>query len=227
MIRGEMSGPGEYTLRLARPQDASAVGDLIALAGVTEPVILEAIEQDICSSVALAALESHDAGVQALAEHAIRDNLNGAMQADTVALVAVHPHHPAPVAAVITSPPGSVMQQIHDQGAGLEPLMMLLMAVAKIPAIATHPEHRQSGLGTALLLQATTLAHQIGRTTVYGTTRTDDNLVGWYQRRGFSLRAPGDGLDLSWLVQRPFGISSPPDEQMFISTQKQPARLTA
>ena len=217
MIRGEMSGPGEYTLRLARPQDASAVGDLIALAGVTEPVILEAIEQDICSSVALAGLESHDAGVRALAEHAIRVNLNGAMQGDTVALVAVHLQHPEPVAAVITSPPGSIRQQIHDQGAGLEPLMMMLLAVAKIPAIAAHPEHHQSGLGTALRLQATTLAHQIGRTTVYGTTRTADNLAGWYQRRSCSLREPGNGLDLSWLAQRPFGTSSPPDEQMFIS----------
>lgn len=203
------------------------MGDLIALAGVTEPVILEAIENDICSSVALAALESHEAGVQVLAEHAIRDDFNGAAQANTVALVAVHPQHPTPVAAVITSPPGSVMKQIQEQGAGPEPLVMLLLAVAKIPAIATHPDHRQTGLGIALLLQATTLAHQVGRTTVYGTTRTADNLAGWYQRRGFSLREPAAGLDLSWLVQRPFGISSPPDEQMLISTEKQPAKLTS
>lgn len=225
-LRDGMPGPEGYMLRLARPGEAEAVGELTALAGVSEPVLLEAIEKgDLCASVALAALGSDEAGLRKLTEHMMRDDLNGGLQASSVALVATHPQCRGPVGAVLTCPPGNVMKQIQEQGAGLEPLMMLMMGVAKVSAVATHPDHRQVGLGTALLLQATTLAHRVGRTTVYGTTLVPDGLAGWYRRRGFEVREPGAGLDLSWLLARPFGIAALPGEQMFVSTEGRPAKL--
>jgi len=119
------------------------------------------------------------------------------------------------------------MKQLQEQGSGPDSLMFLMIGVTKISAVAVHPEHRRSGLGTALLLQATTLAHRIGRHTVYGTTRTHDQLAGWYRSRGFDVRAPGTGLDLSWLLERPFSITAYDDEQMFISTDTRPAKIAS
>ena len=224
------AGPAPYTFRLARPGEGRAVAGLLELAGVeVEPEMVQGIDSgQVSGDVTLRSLTSREDGMLAMAEYMTSGNLAAAVPASYLVLVATHPDEADPVGVVTTNPPGSVMQQLMDTvpgKAGEQAVMMLLLGIKKLAGVAVQPEHRRTGLGRLLTLQAVDVAHRTRASHVYGQTRTQDHLVGWYQRCGFQVLPPGEGLDLSWLVDFPFGISPMPGEQLFLSTQNRPARL--
>jgi GNAT superfamily N-acetyltransferase len=199
---------------------------LIALAGLdTEAGMLQALEQDMQGALALATLQSEDDGMTALAQHMKSDRgLMGAFAARTTILVATHPDHAEPVGVCLSNPSGSTLGALAEKNAPLLTVMLMMMSVTKIPALAVNPGHRNAGLGRALLLQSTALAHQVGASLVYGSTRTADNLVSWYEHCGFAVYPAGAGLDLSHLVDRRVGVLPGPGEHLFVSDSRYPGQ---
>lgn len=208
-----------YRLRLARPGDWPGIAQLVPMAGVPiEDELRVAIEEGLAGDVARQALVSEEAGLTAMAGH-LRSGLLTMMMASTFALVATHPDLDQPVGVCVVNPPGQVVGQISAAGASRQQLMLVMMGVAKIPALAVDQEHRGGGLGQALARGAAGLAHQVGAVYVYGQIRLEDGLDDWYRRAGFTVLPPTASIDLSWLVDQRMTISSMPGEQLFLSDQ--------
>jgi GNAT superfamily N-acetyltransferase len=226
MLRAGFGGPGPYTLRLARPDEGPSVARLIGLAGLdTEDGMLRALEQDVQGALTLATLESDDDGLAALAQHMKGgQGVMGAFAARTTILVATHPDQGEPVGVCLSNPSGTALGALAEHNAPLLTLMLIMLSVTKIPALAVDPAHRGAGLGRALLLQSTALAHQVGASLVYGSIRTADNLVSWYEGCGFSVYPEKAGLDLSHLVDRRVGVLPGPAERLFVSDSRHPAQ---
>lgn len=217
-FRGGLPGPAGYVLRATTAADAHAIQQLIPLAGIdADPELISAIRAGQTGLIPLAAMDDAEAGVSVLAEHLAASTIGNA---SVLALVACRSEDPEPVGVCLTLPPGQVLSALPS----LQAQMVVYLAISKISVLAVDPDHRRSGLGRALLLQATWAAHRAGAQIVYGQAEAADHqLLEWYRRQGFQLVPPGGGIDLQWLLQRPVGINTEPGYQLFQSTFKKQA----
>jgi GNAT superfamily N-acetyltransferase len=228
-LLGGFPGPAPYTLHLARPSDGSALRRLSQMAGVEiPPRLVDDVEGRHTGDVTLKHLLAPQAGQLALAQHLATGDVDRTYAACTTVLVATHPDHDKPVGACVTTPPGSLLDTLADRGASRETMLGMLRGARKVSSVAVEPDHRGSGLGRVLLSRAVALSFAAGVLTVFGQTRTADGLAGWYRTNGYTVLAPGEALDLSWLLGMKYGVAPVPGEQLVAAmrTGQQPRALS-
>jgi GNAT superfamily N-acetyltransferase len=229
-LLGGFPGPAPYTLHLARPNDGPAVTRLSQMAGVEiSPRVLNDIEGRYSGDLTLKHLLAPHDGQLALTQHLATGDMDRTYAACTTVLVATHPDHGEPVGACVTAPPGLLLDTLADRGAPKETLLVMLRRARKLSSVAVAPDHRGSGLGRALLSRAVALAFAAGMSTVFGQIKTTDGLAGWYCNNGYTVLAPGEALDLSWLVGARYGVAPIPGEQLVaaMSNGKRPPAVPA
>lgn len=217
-----MAATDQYQLRLARPQDWPGIARLLPMAGVpVQDELRLALEDGLAGDIARHAVVSEEARMAAAARH-MQGGLSVLFAASAVVLVATRPGLDPPVAVCVLNPPGVVMRQMSDAGASLAQLLLVMTAVAKIPALVVDPDHRGAGLGQELVRRTASLA-QVGASCVYGQIRLDDGLADWYRRAGFTVLPSNRSIDLARLIGSRVKISPMPGEQLFLS-EPAPAR---
>lgn len=106
------------------------------------------------------------------------------------------------------------------------PLMMQTAAVlARIKALAVDPAWRGQGIGGAPIDHCLALYVQLGYLILYGQISIAEQLEDYYDRFGFDVLDPGDGISLAGLVGAPYNISPGPGERLIIQRLASPADL--
>lgn len=208
-------GSAPYALRLARPSDGPALTRLSQMAGVEiSPRLLDDIEGRHSGDVTLKRLLAPHDRQSALAQHLATGVVDRKYAACTTVLVATHPDHGEPVGACVATPPGGLLGTLAGRGASMETMLVMLRGARKVNSVAVEPDHRGSGLGRLLLSRAAALAFAAGAFTMFGQIKTADGLAGWYRNNGYTVLAPGEALDLSWLLGMRYGVAPIPGEQI-------------
>ena len=115
--------------------------------------------------------------------------------------------------------PPRAQQAGADQRAASQLALGGAVALAKIDALAVSESARRSGVGAALLTRATKVYFTNGYFYVYGQIAPDrPELIAFYQRRGFEVRPPDEGLDLWVVFGLPGGIRPDRGERIFVRT---------
>jgi ribosomal protein S18 acetylase RimI-like enzyme len=213
-------GPGHYRIRLARPGDAAAVSELLALADVAaEDTLLEGIDTGQLGAGLAKAIEFgskallNDMDRLAFGDHGPRPLLI----AQAALLVAVD-RDGTLVGALSMLPPGNLLAQYSAAGMPYPHILSAMLSIAKISAIGVAPAARGRGLGEALLTCGVRLYAHAGYYLVYGSFRKRDQLAGFYTARGFQVLGRGEGIDLQPLLGTPtaMGVRPGPGERLFL-----------
>jgi GNAT superfamily N-acetyltransferase len=229
-LMGGFPGPAPYRLHLARPNDGPAVTRLSQMAGMEiSPHVLNDIDGRHSGDVTLKHLLAPHDVQSTLAQQLATGDMDRTYAACTTVLVATHPDRGEPVGACVTAPPARLLDSLADRGAPGEAMLLMLRRARKLSSVAVEPEHRGSGLGRALLSRAVALAFAGGVFTVFGQIKTADGLADWYRNNGYTVLAPGEALDLSWLFGVRYGVAPIPGEQLVaaMSNGKRPPALPA
>lgn len=125
------------------------------------------------------------------------------------------------------APPAHVSQQFvaraersgADQREAWKLALSGAVALAKIDALPVEESARRSGVGAALLGRATKIYFANGYFYVYGQIAPDrPELIAFYQRHGYEVRQPDEGLDLWVVFGLPGGIRPDRGERIFVRT---------
>ena len=154
----------------------------------------------------------------------VEHGLEGVYAAAGVVLVAEHRDRGI-VGTVVAFPPAHVSQQFvarsersgADQREAGKLALSGAVALAKIDALAVEESARRSGVGAALLGRAAKIYFTNGYFYVYGQIAPDrPELITFYQRHGFEVRPPDEGLDLWVVFGLPGGIRPDRGERIFV-----------
>jgi len=157
----------------------------------------------------------------------VEHGIEGVYAASGLVLVAGHRDRGI-VGTVVAFPPAHVSQQFvaraeqagADQRAAGQLALSGAVALAKIDALAVEESARRSGVGAALLGRVTKIYFANGYFYVYGQIAPDrPELIAFYQRRGFEVRQPDEGLDLWVVFGLPGGIRPDRGGRFFVRTE--------
>jgi GNAT superfamily N-acetyltransferase len=208
-------GPGGTVLRLARPGEAQAVAALAESTGGPLDEWMHGAIQDGTAGAALRAAAR--TGPAALRDPVARFAATGDPTPMTeLSLALVAEHEGRMVGALYALPPGRVIATCLQQGVPMANAASVALAAIKIKALAVEPEHRASGIATALLSGCTRLYQHLKYVLLYGSFAASSGLGAFYRDRGFEVLKVGESISIDAIVGVPASIGTDPTEQFFV-----------
>ncbi|RSM80471.1 hypothetical protein DL991_10090 [Amycolatopsis sp. WAC 01375] len=233
LIRGWPSGTAGVKIRLATARDTPAIAELAPAAGIElTPAMADAIRAGVMGRAHRAGRargrEHGQPGFSRAVAQAFTDQgPDQAFAAASLVLVAEHREHGV-VGTVIALPPPNVTEQfmthaerMNAAAPEVRKLMLVgILGLAKVAVLAVAEAHQGSGLGAALLSRIKKIFFAHGYVFVYGQIRPDrPDLAAFYQRQGFHVQEPDEGLDLWVVFGIPGGIQPDQGERFFVRTR--------
>lgn len=198
-------------VRLAGAADRAVVSDYLRDAIQPRPGEELPEVPEVCPSI-LGALDGGSSAARlALAEVMTKAESEGPA---AFSLVAVNADDEI-VGAIVCSPPYNYISQLCETMPDQAQMMTLqgIMGVSKLVGVATRPDVRGTGVGSALIDTARTVLRRYGAIAMYGSCRAE--LVQFYRSRRFTVQPLDHPIDM-WAV---FGINSvvsAPGEHIFV-----------
>ncbi|WP_052441414.1 GNAT family N-acetyltransferase [Streptacidiphilus anmyonensis] len=181
-----------------------------------DSLVAEGVDDGRLAAILKAGLDGgHDALLRALATTLAGNDLTAIVPGLSLVLVAEDADQQI-VGTLVALPPYNIVAGLADRGVSGERLAFLCVVIAKISGLAVADSARGHGIGTQLLKRATQIYQQLSYQLVYGQFDADSTtLPAFYTGRGFAVKAPGEGEDLSVFLGIPLGVHSGPTERLF------------
>ncbi|MFD7667807.1 GNAT family N-acetyltransferase [Streptomyces sp. NPDC059788] len=210
-----LPGPGGTRIRYAVPEEAAVVTDLLKTASEDlETGHLEALAEGRCGTWLRDAL-----GSAQLTERLVRAAAAGELQAAAAALSLplVAQDRDGQLAGALLSVPSGAIAGMASRLPGSMPYDLIsMLKYAKIKALAVREDARGRGTATALLKRCVQIHWQLDYLLLFGEFETRRGLGPYYERRGFTVLAPGGMLDIGTvLAGTPMRLGAQPGETLF------------